>query len=232
MSELADRVVLVTGSTRGIGRAMAVALAAQGALVVVNGTRQSDADEVAAQIPGSVAMAADIGDRVAVAGLIDRVVEKFGRLDVLVNNAGVGRTGAITRLTDDDWDWFLAVNLTGPTMAIRAVVPHMKRQGGGSIINVVSVAATEGAAGMAGYGASKAGLIGLTRSLAKELERFSIRVNAISPIVLTDINAHMDQEAIGRVAVPASAVADVTAFLASDAARFVSGQILAVHLPG
>jgi 3-oxoacyl-[acyl-carrier protein] reductase len=232
MGLMEGAVVLVTGSTRGIGRSIAERLAAEGARVVVHGTRESDAVAVAETIPGAIGLAADMGDRAAVAGLVGRATDRFGPIDVLVNNAAIPGRAAITRVTDDEWDRVLAVNLTGPLVAIRAVVPPMKSGRGGVIVNVVSVAATEGSAGFASYAASKGGLLGLTMTLAVELGRFGIRVNALSPSALTDMTRQLPaaalQTMLDRGLPTVESIADAALFLASPMSRDMSGQVLRV----
>ncbi|MCU1533372.1 MAG: fabG [Arthrobacter sp.] len=232
--QLAGRVTLVTGSTRGIGRAMAQRFAAEGATVVVHGRRPEDAEEVAAAIPRAVAVAADLHDRAAAASLVDRVVRRVGRIDVLVNNAAVMAAGSISRVGDEAWDTALGVNLTAPMAITRAAVPGMKTAGGGVILNVVSSSGTDGISGFSAYGASKAGLLGLTLTWARELHRFGIRVNALSPEAVTDMVRAIPPEefAIRTARMPTpEAIADVALFLVGDASRAVWGQCLVAAGP-
>jgi 3-oxoacyl-[acyl-carrier protein] reductase len=226
---LDGRVALVTGSTRGIGRAVAEAFAAEGARVVVNGRRQADADAVAATIPGSRAVGGDMGDRAAIDALVDRVCAEWGGIDILINNAARPQRAAITRLTDEEWDDVLRVNLTGPMMLSRAVIPSMKARGGGAIVNVISNAGTHGIPGFSAYAASKGGLVGLTVTWAKELARFGIRVNALSPGAMTDMMRELPPEMLQPMEdwlSPPEDIAGTALFLVSDLAKTVTGQIL------
>jgi 3-oxoacyl-[acyl-carrier protein] reductase len=226
---LEGKVAIVSGSTRGIGRAMAERFAAEGARVVVNGRRQEDADAAAAEIPRSVAVGGDLSTQPAIDSLVATVSDELGRIDVLVNNAAISRRSAVTRVSDEEWDEVIRVNLTGPMFLTRAVVPVMKRQGSGAIVNVISGAGTHGTIGFSSYAASKGGLVGLTMTWAKELAGFGIRVNALSPSALTDMMRQLPPEILGpieaRLASPAE-VADTALFLASDLSRSVNGQIV------
>jgi 3-oxoacyl-[acyl-carrier protein] reductase len=221
--------VFISGSTRGIGRAMADAFAAEGARVIVNGRRQADADAVAAEVPGALAIGGDMSDRTAIEDAVRRVQDEFGAIHVLVNNAGVSTRSAITRLTDEEWDRMLRINLTGPMLLTRAIVPLMKVQGGGAIINVISGAATDGTVGYSAYSASKGGLLGLTMTLSLELARFGIRVNALSPTAMTDMMRQNPAEVLAQLAddIPSvEAVANAALFLASDLSSTVTGQVI------
>ena len=239
MADLDGLVALVTGSTRGIGHGIARRLAAEGAHVIVHGRRTVDAERVAAEIPGkTIGIGADMADASQVATLIEAAVHEGGGLDVLVNNAGVALDGFVTRITDEHWNTVLATNLSGPFFAIRSAVPIMKRQGSGAIINIVSDAGGRGSAGQAAYSASKAGLIGLTFALAKELGAFGIRVNAISPTADTDmvkqapparIADAVSRSPLGRLA-DFDEVAEAALFLGSSRSRSTTGQIL--HVDG
>jgi NAD(P)-dependent dehydrogenase (short-subunit alcohol dehydrogenase family) len=226
---LNGKIVFISGSTRGIGRAMADAFAAEGARVIINGRKQADADAVAAQVPGALAIGGDMADRSAIEDAVRRVKDECGAIHVLVNNAAVSSISAITRLTDEDWDRILRINLTGPMQLTRAVIPLMKAQGGGTIINVISGAATEGTVGYSAYSASKGGLLGLTMTLAAELARFGIRVNALSPSAMTDMLRQNPPEVLEQMAdaLPSiEAVAGAALFLASDLSSTVTGQIV------
>jgi 3-oxoacyl-[acyl-carrier protein] reductase len=231
---LAGRVALVTGSTRGIGRAMAERFAAEGARVVVHGRRAEDARRVADALPGALAVGADLADRAAVSGLVERITATLGGIDVLVNNAAVMVPAPITRVTDEHWDALLQVNLTAAMTLTRASVPGMKRRGAGVILNVVSSSGTDGIAGFSAYGASKAGLLGLTLTWARELHRFGIRVNALSPEAVTDMVRSIPPEEyarrVGSMPSP-EAIADAALFLVSDASRAVVGQCLVAAGP-
>jgi 3-oxoacyl-[acyl-carrier protein] reductase len=208
---------------------MAEAFAAEGARVVVNGRRQSDADAAAAAIPGALAVGGDMGAQADVDALVATVRATWGRIDILVNNAAISRRSAITRLSDDEWDEVLRVNLTGPMIVSRAVIPLMKAQGGGTILNVISGAGTQGNVGFSSYAASKGGLVGLTMTWAQELAGFGIRVNALSPSALTDMMRQLPTDVFesmeSRLPPPAD-VAGVALFLVSDLAKTVTGQIV------
>jgi 3-oxoacyl-[acyl-carrier protein] reductase len=226
---LDGRVALVTGSTRGIGRAMAEVFAAEGARVVVNGRREEDARSVAKEIPGSIAVGGDMADQAAIDAMVERVTEELGRIDILVNNAGISRRSAITRVTDEEWYEVIRVNLTGPMFLTRAVVRHMKAAGRGVILNVISGAGTYGTVGFSSYAASKGGLAGLTMTWAKELAGFGIRVNALSPSALTDMMRQLPPELLDPMApalAPPATVARAALFLVSDLAESVNGQIV------
>ena len=194
MDLLAGHIALVTGSTRGIGRAMAERFAAEGARVIVHGRHEADAAAVAAEVPNAVGIAAEVSDLDSVRELCRRAQDEVGTVDVLVNNAAISVRSAITRLTDDEWDRSLAVNLTGPMYLIRELVPGMKQAGWGRIVNVTSGAGVHGVPGFSAYAASKGGIVGLTFTLALELARFGITVNALSPAALTDMLRQLPPE--------------------------------------
>jgi 3-oxoacyl-[acyl-carrier protein] reductase len=230
---LEDRVAVVTGSTRGIGRAMAEKFAAEGARVIVNGRGSDDTDTASTAIPGSIPVAGDMSDPATIHRLVERLSSELGRVDILVNNAAISRRSAVTRVSDQEWHEVLKVNLTGPMFVTRAVVPLMKATGGGVILNVISGAATDGAVGFSSYAASKGGLVGLTMTWARELAVFGIRVNALSPSAMTDMMRELPPEVLStrekNLADPAD-VADVALFLVSDLAKTVTGQIVSSKL--
>lgn len=229
---------LVTGSTRGIGLAIARRFVAEGGLVSVHGTDQTIAAAVCEQIGAHAAVAVELGEPAAAEQLVAEVVRQCGGIDVLVNCAGIARDRFISRLTDDDWSESLAVNLSTPFYLTRSVVPLMKAQGGGNVLNVLSYAGFRGNAGQAAYSSSKAGLDGLTKTAAKELARFGIRVNALSPIVETDMTRGMTDErrvdALSRIPLgrfgDGSEAAEGAVFLVSDLSHYVTGQVL--HVDG
>jgi 3-oxoacyl-[acyl-carrier protein] reductase len=194
MGRLDGHVALVTGSTRGIGRATATLFAAVGARVVVNGRDNATSVAVATELPNAIGIGADVSDLESIRVLCKRAQEEVGTIDVLVNNAGISSRSAITRLTDEEWERSLAVNLTGSMYTIRELVPGMKRAGWGRILNVTSGAGTHGVPGFSAYGAAKGGIVGLTLTLAQELARFGIKVNALSPGALTDMLRQLPAE--------------------------------------
>ena len=242
LGNLTGKTALVTGSSRGIGAAIARRLALDGAAVVVNYSgSEAAADAVVAQIEGAggsaIALRADVTDRASADALFEATVAQFGGLDIVVNNAGITRDGLIVRMSDDDWTDVIATNLTGVFNVTRAVTRHLMKQRSGSIINVTSVVGLVGNAGQANYAASKAGVIGLTKSVAKELAPRGVRVNAVAPgFIETDMTASLSDAigdaarkeiALGRFG-SAEEIASVVAFLAGDEASYVTGQVLAV----
>lgn len=236
------RIALVTGASRGIGAAVAKRLAADGYFVLVNynGSAQR-AQEVVTQITAAgneaVAMQCDVSDFDACGELIARITADYGRLDVLVNNAGITRDGLLMRMSETDFDAVIDTNLKGAFHTIRHASRQFLKQRSGRIINIASVSGLLGNAGQANYAASKAGVIGLTKSVARELASRQITVNAVAPgFIATEMVDAMTDSAkasmtdhipFGRIGEPEE-VADVVAFLASDAARYVTGQIIAV----
>ena len=236
--DLTGRVALVTGSTRGIGRAIAASLVECGARVAVNGRDKSAADRVASELRGGArGFSCDVADTSAVTQLISEVEAAFGALDILVNNAGLTRDNVVMRLKDDDWDAVIDANLRGPFAAIRAASRGMMKRRWGRIINISSVVGLIGNKGQANYAASKAGLIGLTKAVAKELASRNILVNAIAPgFIETEMTDAMTPEArtgltgmipLERLGRPAD-VAAAVAFLSSDYAAYITGQVIVV----
>ena len=240
---LDGKVAIVTGGSRGIGLAIAALLAEDGAAVVVSGR---DADrlqravkELEAQGRVAHAVVADAASREDCDRLADAAKERFGRIDVLVNNAGITRDGLLVRMKDEDWDRVMDVNLRGVFLLTRAVTKAMVRQkSGGRVINITSTAGVMGNAGQANYSAAKAGLIGLTKAAARELAHWSILVNAVAPgLIETDMAAALPAEARGALLaqVPlkrigtAREVAEVVRFLAGDGAAYITGQVFHVN---
>ena len=236
--DLTGRVALVTGSTRGIGRAIATTLAGSGARVAVVGRERGRAEEAASQIsPEARGFACDVSDTASVAALVEEVEKSFGSLDILVNNAGLTRDNLLMRIKDADWDAVHDANLRGAFASIRAASRGMMKRRWGRIINIASVVGIIGNKGQANYAASKAGLIGLTKSVAKELGSRNILCNAVAPgFIETDMTAAMTPDAraalsaqipLERLGKPED-IAGTVAFLASDHAAYITGQVFVV----
>jgi len=236
--DLTGRVALVTGSTRGIGHAIAETLAGCGARVAIVGRDAARASVVAAQIsPEARGFACDVADVASVTALIAAVEGEFGSLDILVNNAGLTRDNIMLRLKDEDWDAVINANLRGAFATIRAATRGMMKRRWGRIINISSVVGLVGNKGQSNYAASKAGLIGLTKSVAKEFASRNILANVIAPgFIETDMTGAMTAEAraaltgtipLERLGSP-SDIAGMVAFLASDHAAYITGQVLVI----
>jgi 3-oxoacyl-[acyl-carrier protein] reductase len=235
--DLQGRVALVTGSTRGIGRAIAETLVGCGACVAVVGRDRSKAGEVSDAIKGAGGFSCDVGDPASVEALVGEVEKALGGVDILVNNAGLTRDNILFRLKNDDWDAVLDANLRGAFVAIRSASRGMIKRRWGRIINIASVVGIVGNKGQANYAASKAGLIGLTKSVAKELASRNVLANVVAPgFIETDMTAAMTPEAkatlsqqipLERLGTP-SDIAGTVAFLASDAASYITGQVIVV----
>jgi 3-oxoacyl-[acyl-carrier protein] reductase len=236
---LVGRVALVTGGSRGIGKALAARLAAEGARVVVTARSPGAAESAASTLPGDghLGVACDVADREAVDALIRRVEAETDGIDVLVNNAGVTADNVLVRLSDEEWDRVLNTNLRGAFNMIRAVARPMMKRRAGRIINITSVVGLTGNRGQVNYAASKAGLIGLTKSVAKELASRNILCNAVAPgFIETEMTAELTEAAraalqeriaLGRLGSPED-VAGVVAFLAGPDAVYITGQVLVV----
>ncbi len=240
MTELKDKVSIVTGSARGIGKAIALALATQKAKVVVNYANSStEAEKVVTEITelGSEAIAikADVSKSEEVDTLINQTMEKWGRIDILVNNAGITRDTLLLRMKLEDWQAVIDLNLTGVFLCTKAVSKIMLKQKSGRIINITSVSGIMGNAGQANYSAAKAGVIGFTKSVAKEFAPRGITVNAVAPgFIATDMTANLNAEPIlqyiplNRFGKPED-IAGMVRFLASDpAASYITGQVFNV----
>jgi 3-oxoacyl-[acyl-carrier protein] reductase len=237
-----DRVAVVTGASRGIGRSIALALAAKGATIVAVDMDQAATDAIVAELQAAGTKALAVVGNVTVPAdverMIDAAAEAFGRVDILVNNAGITRDGLLMRMKDEDWDAVLNVNLKGAFLCTRAAFKIMSKQRYGRIINIASVVGQMGNAGQANYCASKAGLIGLTKSNARELAKRSITVNAVAPgfiaTAMTDalsdkvrdeLTAQIPLERLGS----ADDIANAVVFLASEASAYITGHVLSVN---
>jgi 3-oxoacyl-[acyl-carrier protein] reductase len=239
---LAGKVALVTGGTRGIGLAVARSLADDGASVVVSGRDPGRLESAAKELEGlgasALAVAADAAKREDADRLVEAAKERFGRIDVLVNNAGITRDQLLVRMKDDDWDQVLDTNLRGVFLMTRAAGKVMMRQKGGRIVNVSSAAGAMGNAGQANYSAAKAGVIGLTKATARELAHWNILVNAVAPgLIETDMaaaippearEAFMQQVPLKRIGT-AKDVAEVVRFLAGEGGGYITGQVIHVN---
>jgi len=241
--DLSGKVALVTGAGRGIGRAIAVGLAHAGAAVAVNDINPDSCARVAAELaPHSAGFQADVSNKHAVQTMIEAVLERWGRLDILINNAGVEPHASL--LTMDEWDWrrTMDVNLTGPFLCTQSAARVMKDTGGGVIVNIASIAGrASGLRERSAYVASKTGLVGLTKESARELAAYHIRVNAVCPgVIETEMTAHLRQDKAqmnkwlqdipqGRLGQP-NDVVGLVLFLCGEAAAYITGQ--AIHVDG
>ena len=242
MFDLTGKVAVVTGAGRGIGRAIAAALAARGALVVPTDVVRSDAAQADAPPPGpgrvTDVVLMNVADAAAAEAAFGRVLADHGRIDILVNNAGITRDQLLMRMKREDWDRVLEVNLTGAFVCTQAVLRPMMKQRAGRIIGISSVVGQMGNAGQANYAASKAGLIGFSKSLAREVAARNITVNVVAPgLIDTDMTRALPPEVqaewqskvpLSRFGTPED-VAAAVCFLASDEASYITGQVLAVN---
>ena len=239
---LEGKKAIVTGGSLGIGAAIARKLARQGADVAINYRRHdTEANQVVADVQAlgrkGLAIKADVASFVDAERMVGEVLEAFGGLDILVNNAGINRDGVIWKMTEEQWDQVIDTNLKGYFNYIRAAVGILKEQKSGRIVNVTSINGLRGKFGQTNYSASKAGIIGLTKALARELGRSSVNVNAVAPgLIQTDmikdapqkvIDAALAEIVLGRLGKPEE-VASVVAFLCSEAARHITGQVIQV----
>jgi 3-oxoacyl-[acyl-carrier protein] reductase len=242
MIELVDKVAVVTGAAQGIGRAIAERLAERGADVVVADLQAEKAEAVAKEISAStgrraIAVQVDVADSASAKTMIDSAIAEFGRVDVLVNNAGTTRDNLIMRMPEADWDLILNINLKGAFNCSQAVIRPMMKQRYGRIVNISSISGVVGQAGQTNYSSSKAGLIGFTKALAKEVGSRNITVNAVAPgFIETVLTADLPQEIketgikmtpLGKFGQPED-IANAVAFLVSDEAAFITGEVLKV----
>ncbi len=237
-----DKVAIITGSGRGIGKAIALRMAEEGAMVVVTDVNYENCLAAKAEIEGAggkaIAVKCDVSKRSDVEALVDATIKAFGRVDVLVNNAGITRDGFITDLTDEKWDMVLEVNLKSMYLCIQAVAKHMVPQLSGKIINIASIVGEMGNMGQTNYVAAKAGAIGIAKSLAKELAKSQIQVNAIAPgFIDSEMTAAVPEKVkemlirqipAGRMG-KTSEIAAAAVFLASEDADYITGQVIRVN---
>lgn len=236
-----DKVAVVTGSTRGIGRAVAVKLGSAGATVVISGRNEQLINEVVSEIKNNggnaLGIAADISQFDEAKKLIDTTIKEFGRIDILVNNAGVTRDNLLALMKEEDWDTVMNINLKGAFNCVKNAIRPMMKQRWGRIINITSVVGITGNAGQANYASSKAGLIGFTKSVAKELAGRNITCNAIAPgFIDTDMTRELPEKVkenllqsipLGRFG-SGDDIANAVLFLSSDLADYITGQVLNV----
>ena len=242
MELLEGKTALITGAARGIGKAIALRYASEGANIaftdlVIDENAKATENEIAAFGTKVKGYASDASDFEETHKVVDEIIKDFGRIDILINNAGITRDGLMLRMTEQQWDMVIKVNLKSAFNFIHAVTPLMMRQKSGSIINMSSVVGLSGNAGQANYSASKAGLIGLTKSMAKEIGSRNIRVNAIAPgFIITDMTDALSEEVrkqwaeqipLRRGGTPED-VANVALFLGSELSSYVSGQVISV----
>jgi len=239
MANLAGKVAIVTGASRGIGKAIATRLAQDGATVGVTATTMEGAkrtaDALEAEGLNALPLQVNVADVTSVNDMVKTMLEKFGQIDILVNNAGITRDNLLVRMSAEEWQDVLDVNLTGTFYCIKAVAKPMMRKRSGKIINISSIVGEIGNAGQANYSAAKAGIIGLSKAVAKELAARNIQVNCIAPgFILTDMTLKLSEEnrqqlaeaiPAGRIGVPGD-IAGLVSFLASEESNYITGQVM------
>ena len=240
--ELEGKIALVTGAAQGIGRAIALLLAQKGADIVISDINLEKAEEMAKEIEAlgrkAMAIKVDVANTNDVERMVEAILERFGQIDILVNNAGIARDKLILRMTEEDWDSVLNVNLKGTFNCTKAVIKHMSKQRKGKIVNIASVVGEMGNVGQANYSASKAGVIGFTKTIAREFAQRGINVNAIAPgyietpmtealpeKVKEELRRMIPMERLGRP----EDVAQAVLFLVSEATSYITGQVLNVN---
>ena len=239
MFDLTGKCALVTGASGGIGEAIAAALHGQGATVALSGTRREKLDEVAAKLGGRVhVLPCDLRDRAQVAALVRQAEAAMGQVDILVNNAGVTKDNLFMRMKDEEWDDVLAINLTSAFILCRAALRNMMRRRSGRIVNIASISGVFGNPGQGNYSASKAGLIGMTKSLAREVASRGITANCIAPgFIETPMTHGLNEKQTEAIAgsIPAGTfgkpgdIAAAAVFLASEEARYITGETLHIN---
>ena len=241
---LDGKCALVTGASRGIGRAVALKLASEGAKVALNfAGNEAAANEVRQEIEAmggqAILVKADVADEAAVQDMVQKTADAFGRIDILVNNAGITRDGLLARMKEEDWDAVLSTNIKGVFLTTKAVAKLMMKQRAGRIVNMASVVGVSGNAGQANYSAAKAGVIGFTKTIARELASRGVTANAVAPgFIATDMTSVLSDKAkeaaltgipLGRMGTPEDVAAAVL-FLVSDQSSYITGQVL--HVDG
>ncbi|HTG00711.1 MAG TPA: 3-oxoacyl-[acyl-carrier-protein] reductase [Nitrospirota bacterium] len=239
---LNGKIALVTGAAQGIGRDIALGLAADGADVAICDVNLEAAQKTAADIEAqgrkSLSLKANVASSAEVTAMVDHVVQRFSRIDILVNNAGITRDGLILRMKDEDWDLVLSINLKGAFLCAKAALKHMTKQRAGTIINIASIVGAMGNAGQANYVASKAGLIGLTKTIAREYANRNVTANAVAPGFIDtamtqalpeNVRQEMAKQIpLGKLGTPED-VANAVRFLASPWASYITGQVIHVN---